>query len=235
MLYGAGRLLIGDAGRSHVAAPDPQRKFRADGHSRWTPDGLSPRNHLFRFTRGCCTALDLAGPIPWAIVWSPVALVEDGSPDGRRLRHPLRHQRMTARLAPGLWLVSDIWDPGTPATIRWHLAGTARCDGGAAILDLGGDGCLSLHVLAPTARLTVQGHDCGRDHPEALTTEIACAVAGDRCLTLLALGQPPSLRGGGREIGFGGRLWIVEAERDHVLLTADDGVHELPRTAAHPA
>ncbi|MCK6491579.1 MAG: hypothetical protein L6R48_25295, partial [Planctomycetes bacterium] len=212
----------GTAGRAGAWACGPVSRVctGAAPPLRSGPEGPSPPSSLRLLT----------APLPWALAWCPTVLADDGSPDGRVLRHPLRHQRLAARLGPGLWLVSDAWDAGVRGEVLWHLAGSPRCQGPAASLDLGAAGRLTVLALDPRpCAAEPAGGDRAAGGPALATATVRYRPAGARALTVLALGAEPRWDDGVLAQGDG--RWRLSWDAGEVVV---DG-HRLPRTAPGPA
>ena len=116
------------AGRSWVvdsAFSYPQengvRKFRADGHSRWTLRDIYPLNHLWQFNRGWITHHESDCAFPHAVAFTPVYMAETNVQLYAPLRQPMLHWRCVVQLSPSAYLILDRSDIDMPQLIRFHV------------------------------------------------------------------------------------------------------------------
>ena len=120
----AGRAWIVDSAFSY-----PQvtaiRKFRADGHSRWTTRDIDPLNHLWQFNRGWIACHQGEGPFPYAVAFTPIYMAESSAQQYIPLRSPILHWRCVVELAPFAFLVLDRSNIPIPQVTRFHVPSDA--------------------------------------------------------------------------------------------------------------
>jgi hypothetical protein len=125
--YAGGRALVVDAAFSLPSAG--KNKFEAAGHSRWTLKSQEPVNYLWRFNRGWVTDSSLAGPLSYAVAYSPVFLARAGGEPGLPLHRPVIHFRTVVQLAPSAYLVVDVSDSNDEQIVFFHLPGAVEQQG----------------------------------------------------------------------------------------------------------
>ena len=101
------------------------RKFRADGHSRWSPREIDPLNHLWQFNRGWIVEHRDDGPFPYAIAHTPIYMAESRAQQYIPLRRPILHRRAVIQCAPSAFLVLDYSDQVMPQVTRFHVPNDA--------------------------------------------------------------------------------------------------------------
>jgi hypothetical protein len=97
------------------------RKFRADGHSRWSPRDIDPLNHLWQFNRGWITSDRGDGAFPHAVAFTPIYMAETRVQHYVTLRRPVFHWRGVVQLAPFAFLVLDRTNEPMPQVTRFHV------------------------------------------------------------------------------------------------------------------
>lgn len=198
LLYANDRGLVGDCcGGEYPETAG--RKFAADGHSRWTPDGAGALNVLWRFARGWIQAADVDALHPWSLAWCPTRLVAGhglGSwlHNVQVLPQTIRHQRLAVRLDAGLWLIVDRTD-GIPGRARFHLGGRPQTHGLGVRLALPDGEALHVQALWPAAPATVHAVEIPTRRPELHSTEVSFPTCPDGTTAIvLASGGLGALR-----------------------------------------
>jgi hypothetical protein len=120
----AGRAWIVDSAFSYPQAT-AIRKFRADGHSRWTPRDLDPINHFWQFNRGWITSHQDDGAFPYAVAFTPIYMTESAAQHYIPLRFPVLHWRCVVQLAPFAFLIVDRSNVSIPQVTRFHVPSDA--------------------------------------------------------------------------------------------------------------
>ena len=121
--YHAGRSWVVDSAFSYPQG-DGVRKFRADGHSRWSPRDFAPLNYLWQFNRGWITHHG-AEIRPCAVAFTPVYMAESPAQLYIPLRQPILHWRAVVQLTPSAFLVLDRSEVDLPHVVRLHVPASA--------------------------------------------------------------------------------------------------------------
>ena len=97
------------------------RKFRADGHSRWTTRDIDPLNYLWQFNRGWIARHESDTRFPYAVAFTPIYMAETSAQQYVPLRNPILHWRGVVQLAPWAFLVVDRSNLAVPHVMRFHV------------------------------------------------------------------------------------------------------------------
>lgn len=118
--FAGGRALIVDAAFGH-SPENPERKFLASGHSRWSLAAQEPFNFFWRFNRGWIEEAQAGGRFPFAVARNPVVMVARAVAEPHALAEPITHWRRVVQLAAGAFLVIDESDTELPQIARFHV------------------------------------------------------------------------------------------------------------------
>lgn len=220
LLYAAGQSLITDCAGGEFPQT-PGRKHASDGHSRWTPDGVSPLNCLWRCNRGWIQAAQVDAPFPWFLAWCPTRSVAShglarGMRDAPMLAQTVRHQRLVVRLASDLWLVVDRTD-GTSGRTRFHVGGRPLAQGQGAVMPLPSGEHLHLQPLWPAVSALIADPEIPSERPELLTSEVVF-VNGSApvAAVVIAVGRPDGVtvvtNGTSATVTVAGMPWQLSAD-----------------------
>ena len=162
------------------------RKFRADGHSRWSPRQIDPLNHFWQFNRGWIMQRRDESPFPYAIAHTPIYMAEGGPHYYLPLRRPILHRRGVFQLTPAAFLVFDYTDQVIPQATRFHVPADAALALEENAWPAGAQGlglrlCSLFGLHAPEA----QTLDRPTQAPESYTTREVCYAWRDLLLTAI--------------------------------------------------
>jgi hypothetical protein len=120
--FALGRSMIVDAACGMNPKGDHGKKYRADGHSRWSIEGLNPLNYWYRFNRGWISD-SRTGELAYAVSYNPVYMHMSAQQQSVIMKQWVAHYRTVVKLTDKAYAIIDYADTSYTQNIRFHIPG----------------------------------------------------------------------------------------------------------------